>query len=105
MLIDCDQCTMRDVACDDCIVSVLLGPPSGNADAPTSASIPEQGLGPPAIAWARRAIEFDRCERDAIKALVDGGLIASLEVAYITHDDGIRLWSNESATQRRHAVG
>ncbi|MDX6391366.1 MAG: hypothetical protein QOJ73_2429 [Streptosporangiaceae bacterium] len=25
MLIDCDQCEMRDIACPDCVVAVLLG--------------------------------------------------------------------------------
>ena len=30
MLIDCDSCQMREVACGDCVVTVLLGaPPSG----------------------------------------------------------------------------
>jgi len=24
MIIDCDTCTMRDLACSDCVVSVLL---------------------------------------------------------------------------------
>ena len=27
MLIDCATCEMRDVACDDCVISVLLGSP------------------------------------------------------------------------------
>jgi len=27
MIIDCDTCVMRDLACGDCVVSVLLGPP------------------------------------------------------------------------------
>ncbi len=26
MLIDCDQCEMRDIACPDCVVTALLGP-------------------------------------------------------------------------------
>jgi hypothetical protein len=25
MLIDCDRCEMRDLACDDCVVTALLG--------------------------------------------------------------------------------
>jgi hypothetical protein len=25
MLIDCDQCEMRDLACPDCVVTALLG--------------------------------------------------------------------------------
>jgi len=24
-LIDCDRCEMRDIACDDCVVTALLG--------------------------------------------------------------------------------
>ncbi|WP_380175099.1 hypothetical protein ACFEMC_07615 [Kineococcus sp. DHX-1] len=27
MLIDCDSCTARPLACSECVVSVLLGPP------------------------------------------------------------------------------
>ena len=27
MLIDCDSCTARPLACPECVVSVLLGPP------------------------------------------------------------------------------
>ena len=26
MIIDCDTCTMRDIACNDCVISVLLNP-------------------------------------------------------------------------------
>jgi hypothetical protein len=28
MLIDCDQCELRDIACSDCVVTALLGKPS-----------------------------------------------------------------------------
>ena len=27
MIIDCDSCEMRNIACDDCVVSVLLAAP------------------------------------------------------------------------------
>ena len=27
MLIECDQCVMRDIACSDCVVTVLLSTP------------------------------------------------------------------------------
>ncbi len=27
MIIDCDTCLLRDIACHDCVVSVLLGSP------------------------------------------------------------------------------
>jgi hypothetical protein len=32
MLIDCDTCVARDVACGDCVVTVLLGMPSVRVD-------------------------------------------------------------------------
>jgi hypothetical protein len=28
MLIDCDRCAMRDIACGDCVVTALLGRPA-----------------------------------------------------------------------------
>ncbi|MEZ0164038.1 hypothetical protein AB2L27_04565 [Kineococcus sp. LSe6-4] len=31
MLIDCDSCTARPLACSECVVSVLLGPPQVRA--------------------------------------------------------------------------
>ena len=37
MLIDCDTCTVRDIACDDCVVGVLLGTPTVPARATPSA--------------------------------------------------------------------
>ena len=30
MIIDCDRCEMRDVACDDCVVTALLGAGAGD---------------------------------------------------------------------------
>ena len=37
MIIDCDGCQMRDLACDDCVVTFLLGPPGGLGSAEQSA--------------------------------------------------------------------
>jgi hypothetical protein len=31
MIIDCDTCTMRDIACRDCVVTILIGPPSNSS--------------------------------------------------------------------------
>jgi hypothetical protein len=30
MLIDCDSCVMRDIACADCVVTMLIGPSPEN---------------------------------------------------------------------------
>ena len=54
MLIDCDQCAVRGVGCDDCVISVLLGPPE--------------------------AVEFDPAERVALVRLADAGLLPPLRL-------------------------
>jgi hypothetical protein len=55
MIIDCDGCAVRGLACGDCVVTVLLGAP------------PE---GP----------RLDETERRAIAALADGGLVPPLRL-------------------------
>jgi hypothetical protein len=57
MIIDCDRCTMRDLACDDCVVSFLLGPPGS----------------------AREG--FDPEEQAALGVLADSGLVPPLRLA------------------------
>jgi len=52
MIIDCDQCDMRDVACDDCVVTALLGA--------------EAELGGETL--------------NALKVLADGGLVPPLRM-------------------------
>ena len=52
--IDCDTCLVRGLACHDCVVSVLLGPP------------PEVG--------------FDDDSRRALQVLADSGLVPPLRM-------------------------
>jgi hypothetical protein len=55
MLIDCDTCAVRGLACGDCVVSVLLGaPPSG--------------------------VELDETERHALAVLADAGMVPQLRL-------------------------
>jgi hypothetical protein len=54
MLIECDRCEMRDVACPDCVVTALLGG-SGNA-------------------------EIGEDERRALKILADARLVSPLRL-------------------------
>jgi hypothetical protein len=55
VLIDCDRCAVRGLACDDCVVTVLLSrPPSG--------------------------VQLDDDERTAIGVLADSGLIPPLRL-------------------------
>lgn len=50
--IDCDSCILRGLACDDCVVTVLLGP--------------------------RLDLTFDDEERAALDTLAAGGLVPPL---------------------------
>jgi hypothetical protein len=52
--IDCDSCLVRGLACHDCVVTVLLGPP------------PELG--------------FDQEEQQALEVLADSGLVPPLRM-------------------------
>jgi hypothetical protein len=36
MIIDCDRCEMRDIACDDCVVNALLALPGETGTAETT---------------------------------------------------------------------
>lgn len=65
MIIDCDSCEVRGLACGDCVVSALLG-------------------APPA--------EFDDGESAALEALADSGLVPPLRlvvpVEVVVHERG-----------------
>ena len=52
--IDCDSCLVRGLACHDCVVTVLLGPP------------PE--------------LSFDQEERQALGVLAESGLVPPLRM-------------------------
>ena len=55
VLIDCDGCAVRDLACGDCVVTVLLGAPPGG-------------------------VEVDEGERRALDVLADSGLVPRLRL-------------------------
>lgn len=55
MLIDCDRCEVRDLACDDCVVTALLGAP-------------------------RSGLEIDDREQRALGALAEVGMVPPLRL-------------------------
>jgi hypothetical protein len=59
MIIDCDRCEVRNVACDDCVVSVLLAAPRtvDHGD-----------------------IEWSESESGALRALAQGGLVPPVQM-------------------------
>lgn len=66
MLIDCDTCAARDIACGDCVVAVLLGP---RAD----------------------PIELDSAEESALGAFASGGLLPPLRLVPSYRPDPDRI--------------
>jgi len=55
MLIDCENCAVRGLACGGCVVSVMLGaPPDG--------------------------VEIDEAERAALRVLADAGVVPHLRL-------------------------
>ena len=67
MIIDCDSCEVRNIACDDCVVTALLGGPPG---------------------------EIDDGEAAALRALAGSGLVPPLRlvvpVEVLRHDEVLR---------------
>jgi hypothetical protein len=55
VIIDCDSCEMRDLACGDCVVTALLGSPPGG-------------------------VEIDDGEQPALDALAGSGLVPPLRL-------------------------
>lgn len=78
MLIDCDSCEVRDIACSDCVVSVLLGMPAPEAP-----------------------VDLDESERTAIGVLAQSGLVPPLRL--VPGDTGTSR--DGAAYDDRHAGG
>jgi len=75
MLIDCDSCAMRDRACGDCVVTVLLGTPSVRPDdVPGTDEIVASATPVPS------QVELDGAERAAIAVLAGQGLVPPLRL-------------------------
>lgn len=74
MIIDCDRCAVRDIACGDCVIGVLLGPPgaAGSEGAPGS-----ETAGVPSGA---SKVQLDAPERHALDVLAAQGLIPRLRL-------------------------
>lgn len=63
VVIDCESCLMRDLACHDCVVTVLLGPP------------PSSG--------------FDEEEQRALDVLAGSGLVPQLRMVTPVEGPGL----------------
>ncbi len=59
MLIDCDTCAMRDIACSDCVITMLFGGSS------------------------QTELDDDECR--AVDLLAEAGLVAPLRLVHCSH--------------------
>ena len=76
MLIDCDTCLARDIACDDCVVSVIF----------------REGL------LGEGPLELDRQEAEALSALADAGLVPQLRLVPRSPDGAtVESWKDSAA--------
>lgn len=72
MIIDCGTCTVAGAACDDCVVTVLLGPPgAAPAEIPTAA---------PADTPVAGSAEIPDEHAAAVAVLAETGLIPPLRL-------------------------
>ncbi len=85
MIIDCERCEVRDIACGDCVVGVLLGvpavPPRAADPGPAPGRAPRapaaaSAVGPPGAA----GVQLDAAERRALQVLADQGLVPRLRL-------------------------
>ena len=86
MLIDCDSCAVRDLQCGDCVVSVLLGGPPGEAER-------HEGL-----------VEVDDGARQALAVLADSGLVPHLRLVPTAPPAAVLDAAAEEQRSRRRGV-
>jgi hypothetical protein len=72
VIIECDQCEMRGIACGDCVVAVLLGEP-GQAAGPAGAARGNQDLAVP-----DRQADLAVSDRQALSVLADAAMLPPL---------------------------
>lgn len=93
MIVDCDRCEVRDTACGDCVIGVLMDVPeidrpipylpvgqpgAGTAGSGGSGGSTTAAAGAPGAAGG--TVEFAEPERRALQVLADHGLIPQLRL-------------------------
>lgn len=97
MKVDCGDCVLHNLACADCVVSVLLGVPDPSAGS-------DEGV-PEADDRRRLTMPLQQDERDAMAALAQGGLIPHLRLIGRTESERSREHSTPSAKGRTRRIG
>jgi hypothetical protein len=76
MIIDCERCEVRAIACGDCVVGVLLGVPAVPRGGARPARPPGSADGPP----GPPGVQLEPAERRALQVLADQGLVPRLRL-------------------------
>ena len=82
MVIDCERCEVRGLACGDCVVGVLLGMPGvrpGHRTARRTGARPDGGRSDRRPSGAS-AVHLDAPEQRALAVLADQGLVPRLRL-------------------------
>ena len=74
MVIDCDRCEVRGLACGDCVIGVLLGVPG------VPPAIPDEPGRPGGRPSGASAVQLDAPEQRALAVLADQGLVPRLRL-------------------------
>ena len=79
MLVDCDRCAVRGGACQDCVITVLLGaPPDG--------------------------VELDGAQRRALDTLAEVGLVPRLQLVDRHEDHTVTPTKTDTAVPLRKGI-
>lgn len=78
MIIDCDGCAVRGVACGDCVIGVLLGAPAPAAPADHDRDAPSD------VPSGAPIVQLDAPEQRALAVLADQGLVPRLRLVATT---------------------
>ena len=100
MLIDCDTCVARDIACDECVVAVLLRSPA--QDTHRRSRETGRATRPGAPVPSGESVELDPDEQAAIGSLAYVGLVPPLRLVPgpSVRKDGAR----EAASKGRRGI-
>jgi hypothetical protein len=82
MVIDCERCGVRGLACGDCVIGVLLGMPGsapGASDGPAGGSA-DAAEDPDRRPSGASAVHLDAPEQRALAVLADQGLVPRLRL-------------------------
>lgn len=71
MIIDCDSCQVRGLACGDCVIGVLMGAP---------ASAREAAHAPGPLPSGAPIVQLDAPEQRALAVLAEQGLVPRLRL-------------------------